>query len=144
MWPFRPFTARLMNSAHRQAQRFNFPLVSELLALGHFDEFEHFLHLVERLFQRLNNLCHLFNRLADGGSRSFDLAFGQDGRVGWRTSWGNLFRSPRAAAAAATMAAPPTTAGTSRRRGKICFGLWFLRHCWREHDAPPDKSKGEL
>jgi len=144
LWPFLSFTSRLMNSAQRLTQRINFPLVSELLALGQFDELEHFLHLVERLFQRLNNLRHFFNRLADGGSGSFDFSFGQYGRVGRRTGWCNLFRSSRAAPTAATMAAPPAAAGTSRRRGRICFRLRFLQHGQREHDAPPDKSKGEL
>ena len=96
-----------MNFAQRLAQRLNFALVSEFLALGQFDEFEHFLHLVERLFERFDNLRHFFNRLADGGRRGFDFSFGQCRRVGRRTRLGNLFRSSRAATTAAAMATPP-------------------------------------
>jgi hypothetical protein len=133
-----------MNSAQRLAQRFNFPLVSDLLAFGQFDQFEHFFHLVERLFERLDNLRHFFNRLADGGRRGFYFSFGQCRRIrGWSGS-GNWFRSTRAAPAPATVATPPPAARTSWRRGRNWFGLLVLRHCWREHDAPPDKSKGEL
>jgi hypothetical protein len=141
---FPPFASWLLDFAQRLAQRLDFAFVSEFLAFGQFDEFEHFLHLVECLFQRLNNLCHFFNRLADGGSRSFDFSFGQCRRVSRRVSLGNLFRSTRAAATATTTATPPSTARTSRLRGKICFGLWLLRHFWCEHDALPDKSKDEL
>ncbi len=142
--PLVPFTLRLMNIVQRAAQRFNFPLVSEFLALGQFDEFEHFLHLVERLFERFDNLRHLFNRLTDGGRRSFGFSFGQWRHIGLRAGLGNWFCSSRAAATAATVAPPPPTARATRRRGVIWFNLWFLRHFRFEHEAPPDKSNGEL
>jgi hypothetical protein len=144
LWPLSPFVARLMNFAQSLAQRFNFPLVGDFLAFGQFDELKHFLHLVERLFEHFDNLRGFFHRPVDGGGRGFDLSFGQCRRVGRRTSLGNWFRSPRAAPTATTVAAPPSTAGTSRRRGKIGFSLWFLRHFRFEHDALPEKSKGEL
>ncbi len=144
LWPFLPFTSRLMNAVQRAAQRLNFPLVGNFLALGQFDEFEHFLHLVERLFERFDNLRHFFNRPADGGTTGFDFSFGQWRRVSRQTSLRNVFRSSRAAPTATTVATPPATAGTSRRGGKVCFGLLFLRHCRCEHDALPGKSKGEL
>lgn len=117
-----------MNFAQRLPQRFNFPLVGEFLALGQFDEFEHFLHLVQRLFERFDNLRHFFNRLADGGSSGFAFSFGQCRRVDRRTSLGNLFRSPLAAATSTTVATPSSAARASRRRGMIWFSLWFLRH----------------
>jgi hypothetical protein len=125
---FRPFASRLMDSAQRLAQRLDFAFVSEFLAFGHLDEFKHFLHLVECLFERLDNLCHLINRLADGGSRSFDFSFGQCRRVNRQIGLGNRFHSTRAASASAATAPPPSTARTSRRRGKIGSSLWFLRH----------------
>lgn len=144
LWPFLPFASWLVNFVQRPAQRFNFPLVGEFLALGQFDKFEHFLHLIERLFERFDNLRHFFNRLTDGGRRGFGFSFGQGRRLGRRTGRGNLFRSSRTAPTASTMPTTPATAGTSWRRGKICFRLLLLRHFRREHDAPPDKSKGEL
>ncbi len=141
---FPPVAVRLMDFAQRLAQRLDFAFVSEFLALGQFDEFEDFFHLVECLFQRLDNSGHFFNRLADGGGRGFDFSFGKCRRVGRWTRLGNLFRSARAATTSATVATPPATGRTSRLCGKIWFSLWFLRHFWCEHDALPDKSKGEL
>jgi|GEM_PF-1143332 len=114
-----PFASRLVNLPQRQAQRLNFPLVSELLAFGQFDKFEHFLHLIERLFERFDNLRHFFNRLADGGSGSFTLAFAQSGRVDRRTDRGNRLRSSRTASTSTVTATSPSTARTLRRRGKI-------------------------
>jgi len=76
-WPFLPFASWLMNSVQGAAQRFNFAFVGEFLALSQFDKFEHFLHLVERLFERFDNLRHFFNRLTDGGSRGFNFSFGR-------------------------------------------------------------------
>ena len=128
----------------RLLQGIDLPFIVDLLPLRQLEGFQHFLHLVERLFERFDNLRHFFNRPGDGGGRGFNFSFGQCRRAGRRTRRGNWFRSTRAAATATAMAATPSTAGTSRRRGRICFRLLFLRHCRCQHDAPPDKSKGEL
>jgi len=140
---FRLFGPRPMNSLQRAAQRFDFPFVGEFLALGQFDQFKHFLHLIERLFERFDYLRYFFNCLADGRSGSFGFLCGQSRRFGRRTGPGNLFHAARTAAAAAAMAAPSAAVRTSRRRGSIRFGLWFLHHFWVEHDALPDKSNPE-
>ena len=70
-----------MNFAQHLAQRLDFAFVGDFLAFSQFDELKHFLHLVERLFERFDDLRHCFNRLADGGSRSLDFSFRQYGRV---------------------------------------------------------------
>ena len=60
-----PVAARLKLAQGAQ-QRFDFALVSELLALGEFDQFQNFLHLLQRLPQRFHDLHHLIDGLADG------------------------------------------------------------------------------
>jgi hypothetical protein len=46
---------------------FDFVLVGILLALGHFEGFQHFFHLVEGRTQRLDDVVHIFNGLLEGG-----------------------------------------------------------------------------
>ena len=132
-----------MNSSQRLTQRLDFTFVGQFLALGQFDEFEHFLHLVERLFERFDDLRHFFNRLTDGRSGGFSFWFGQYWRVSRRAGQGNLLRPARTASAAAAMATPPAATRTPRRHWRIGFRLWFFRHFRSEHDAPPDKSNPE-
>ena len=48
---FPPFPVRRLEFVQGAAQRFKLVLVGKLLALGHLDQFEHFLHLFQRLFQ---------------------------------------------------------------------------------------------
>lgn len=117
-----------MNFSQRAAQRFNFPFVSEFLAFGQFDKFKHFLHLVERLFEQFHNLCHFFNRPADGRRDDRIFRRRKNRRGGRRTGLGNLFRSTSAASAPAAMATPSSTADIVRRRGAIRFSWCFVRH----------------
>jgi hypothetical protein len=71
---------RTMEPPQLLAQRFDFALVGGLLALGQFQQFEHFIELVERLAERGNDLHHFIDGLADGlGMRRL----GRAGR-GWR------------------------------------------------------------
>jgi hypothetical protein len=52
--------------AQGAAQRFDLAFVRELLALGHFDEFQNFFHLIHRVLERFDDLHHFINRLMDG------------------------------------------------------------------------------
>jgi hypothetical protein len=56
----------LLQLAQSAAQGFNLAFVGELLPLGEFDQFQNILHLIERLFQRFDDLRHFGYRLADG------------------------------------------------------------------------------
>jgi len=49
-------------------QRFDLAFVGELLAFGEFDQFQNFFHLLQRLFQRFDDLHHFVDGLADGGT----------------------------------------------------------------------------
>ncbi|MEI8289484.1 MAG: hypothetical protein WCH99_08410 [Verrucomicrobiota bacterium] len=64
----RQFAARRLNAAKRAAQFLDFTLVGELLALGDFDKFEHFVELVNHLLERFGNLRGMSDGFADGGS----------------------------------------------------------------------------
>ena len=128
--------ARLMNFSQRTAQRFNFPFVSEFLALSQFDEFKHFFHPVERLLEQFDNLRHFFNRLADGRRNGRSFQCRRNRRSGRQIGWGNLFDS--------TPATPSSTTDIVRRYGANRFGWLFVHHCLSEHDAKPVKSNGEL
>ena len=61
-----PAAARLLQLAQQPAERINLAFVAELLPLGVFDQFQNILHLIERLFQRFDDLRHFGYRLADG------------------------------------------------------------------------------
>ena len=68
-----------MDISQRVAEGFNLPLVAQLLALGEFHQFQNVLHLIHRMFQRLDDCHHFVNRLADGGTprRGFGDPLGQ-------------------------------------------------------------------
>ena len=59
---------RRLEFVQRAAQRFKLAFVGELLVLGQLDQPQHFHHLLQRLFQRLDNLPDLSNSLSDGGT----------------------------------------------------------------------------
>jgi len=52
----------------RSAQGFDFLFIRGLLAFGLFSQFQHFLHLIQHVFQRFDDLRNLINRLTDGGT----------------------------------------------------------------------------
>jgi hypothetical protein len=56
----------LLQLAQSAAQRINLAFVGEFLPLGVFDQFQNILHLIERLFQRFDDLRHFAYSLADG------------------------------------------------------------------------------
>jgi len=133
-----------MNSAQRAPQRFNFAFVGELLAFGNFDEFEHLLHLIERLFEQFDNLRHFINRPVDGGGSGRGFRRRRNRPGGRRAGRRNLFRLPPSASASAAMASSASAAGHARWRGATWFGWLFFRHSRREHGALPAKSNGEV
>lgn len=63
------------------AEIFNLAFVGELLAFGHFDEFQDFLHLINRAFENFDDGHNFINRLMNGGHAMLWLdardAFGQ-------------------------------------------------------------------
>jgi hypothetical protein len=61
-----PAASRMLQLAQQLAQGINLAFVAELLPLSMFDEFQNILHLIERLFQRFDDLCHFVYSLADG------------------------------------------------------------------------------
>jgi hypothetical protein len=61
-----PATSRVLQLAQQPAEGINLAFVGEFLAFGEFDQFQNILHLIERLFQRFDDLCHFDYRLADG------------------------------------------------------------------------------
>ncbi len=68
-----------MQLPQRALQRLDFALVINFLALGQLEGFQHFLHLIQRLLQLLDNAGDLLDGLADrrGFRRSgFGPAFG--------------------------------------------------------------------
>ena len=67
------FARSVVHLAQGTAQRFDFALIGELLALGHFDELQNFFHLIHRVLERFDDLHHLVNRLMDGGSAMLGL-----------------------------------------------------------------------
>ncbi len=48
------------------AEIFDLAFVGELLAFGHFDEFQHFFHLIHGTLEDINHGHHFINRLMDG------------------------------------------------------------------------------
>ena len=62
---FAPLAVRRLQLVQRAAQRGDLVLVGGFLAFSHFDQFEHFFHLLQRLFERFDNLPDFRNRLAD-------------------------------------------------------------------------------
>lgn len=56
----------MLQLAQQLAEGINLAFIGELLPLGVFDQFQNILHLIERLFQRFDDLRHFADRLADG------------------------------------------------------------------------------
>lgn len=63
----RAFVSRALDLSQGAAQRFDFTLVSVLLAISQFGEFKHFLHLIEKLLEGDDDFVDVLNGLADGG-----------------------------------------------------------------------------
>ena len=58
--------ARWLNAAQSAAQFFQFAFVHHFLAFGDFDEFEHFVELINHVLQRNRNFRCVFHGLCDG------------------------------------------------------------------------------
>jgi hypothetical protein len=56
-----------LDAAQCAAQLIEFPFVREFLALGHFDEFEDFIHLVVQFLQRVGDEGGVRDGFVDGG-----------------------------------------------------------------------------
>ena len=65
--------ARRLDSAQGAAEIFNFPLIAEFLLLGQFNQAQHFLHLLQRLFEGLDNMAHVVQSFHDGRNAPFDV-----------------------------------------------------------------------
>ncbi len=63
-----------MKAAEGATKGFNFALVAKFLPFGDFNEFQDILHLGERLTQRLDDLHHFIDCVADG--RAIEFLFG--------------------------------------------------------------------
>ncbi len=61
-----PAAAWLLQLAQQPAEGINLAFIGDFLALGKLDQLQSFLHLIERLSQRFDNLRHFADRLADG------------------------------------------------------------------------------
>ncbi|HWD91456.1 MAG TPA: hypothetical protein VG938_03820 [Verrucomicrobiae bacterium] len=57
-----------MHLAQRSLEILNLALIIDLLPFGEFERFEHFLHLIERVFEFLDDSVHLLDGVSDGGS----------------------------------------------------------------------------
>jgi len=55
------FFGRTLETTQLLAQRFNFALISRLLALGLFEKLKHFVHLIERLAKRGDDHHNIVN-----------------------------------------------------------------------------------
>jgi len=58
--------ARWLDAAQSTAQFFEFPLIHYFLAFGDFDEFEHFVELINHVLQRNGDFRGVFHSLRDG------------------------------------------------------------------------------
>lgn len=85
--------ARRLDAAQGATQFFNFTLVGEFLALGHFHQFQHFVEMINHLFQRLGNFRGKCDGLTDSGSFCRTKISGLDPRFRTRR-FGTTFRTP--------------------------------------------------
>lgn len=81
----RRLAARRLDAAECAPKFVNLAFVGELLALDDFDEFEHFIELVNHLFERLGNFGGVRDGLTDGGGFSRAEISGLDPRL--RAQW---------------------------------------------------------
>jgi hypothetical protein len=58
--------ARTMQVPQRALEILNLAFVIDLLPLGKFESFEHFLHFIQRMFQFLDDTVDLFDRIGNG------------------------------------------------------------------------------
>ena len=89
--------ARRLDAAQGAAKFLNLALIGELLPLGDFHQFENFVQLVNRVFQRFGNLGGVSHRLADGRNFGRSKIRGFDPRPGLRATifgLGRPFRAP--------------------------------------------------
>ena len=110
--------------------------VRDFLAFNHFDQSQHFFHLLQCLFQRFNYLSDFINGFADGcgcGFGGLSFFFFQRGRsnLAGRCNFGRLTRVATTPAAAAAV---PSVARIPRLRRTVWFCLLFFRpgHFFRE------------
>jgi hypothetical protein len=130
--PVVSIATRVLQLAQQSAERINFVLVGELLPFGVFDQFQYFLHPLQRLFQRGDDLHHLVDGLVDGGSGRAGVNRGRIFLIGRhhfpaRGGERRLRRSGRTGTARATSAtaapSPPPAAGRLPGwRRVICSG----------------------
>lgn len=52
--------------SQRAAKRLDLPFVGRLLTLSQFQRFQHFFHIVQGLFQSLDDAVHILDSLLDG------------------------------------------------------------------------------
>lgn len=83
-----------MDAAKRPAQFFDLPLIGELLAVGDFDEFKHFIQLVNQPFECIRNVRGVLDGLADGGGFGRTKIGGFDPRLWARRFSAARFRRP--------------------------------------------------
>lgn len=57
---------RRLDAAKGATERFNLAFIVELLAFSQFNQFLDFFHLIERLFQGLDNAAYVIRRFGDG------------------------------------------------------------------------------
>lgn len=66
----RLLATRRLDAAQRPAQFVNLPFVSQFLAFGDFDEFQHFVEMINHLLERRGHFRGVFDGLTDGRSFS--------------------------------------------------------------------------
>jgi hypothetical protein len=62
------FAGRRLDAAHGATERFDLALVVELLAFSQFNQLLDFFHLIERLFQGLDDTAHIVCGFGDSGT----------------------------------------------------------------------------
>lgn len=118
--------------AQTATEGFDLLLVSGLLALGKFEGFEHFFHVVQRRLEGFDDMINLFDCLLDG--HGFRRAGGGDGgrgrpRLGGdrfgkrRAPFGHAFDGLRRLFRLASCAAAPTTSASAATASATSGGL---------------------
>ena len=84
MAPFRfTLAGRRLDAAKGTAKRLDFTLVVKLLAFRQFNQLLYFFHLIERLFQGLNDTAYVVRRFGDSRIGIASLRFLSRRTVGW-------------------------------------------------------------
>jgi hypothetical protein len=124
--------ARPVQLPQRALETLNLALIIDLLPLGEFERFEHFLHLIERVLEFLDDSVHLLDGVAD--RRRLMRGFGLltllglfDGGLG-RFGGGGHGRFTRRRQGTAWLAPPgmaaATASGATPARAGGCSGLF--------------------